>query len=143
MDVQQQDMGGHLLMASWDKLPPNLHGEGKLGAGVHQPCLVLVFNQHLVVLRGLVLVLVRFLLPSHSCCFLPPAALTPGAQLLHPVPPGLCAPALLSLVFLPPVPTHFPPISLSAPVAFPSQLSASLLLFTPVPAQPVCTYYRH
>ena len=39
-------------MASWDKLPPNLRGESKLGAGVHQSCLVLAFHQHLVVLRG-------------------------------------------------------------------------------------------
>lgn len=44
--------GEHLPMASWDKLPLNLHGESKLGVGVHQPCLVLAFHQHLVFLRG-------------------------------------------------------------------------------------------
>ena len=69
----------------------------------------------------------RFILPSRSppLCLLPPPALPPAAQLLHPVPPGLCTPALLSLGFFPPFPLVFHQSHL--PLLLPFQASSQPL----------------
>lgn len=129
--LQGQDVGDVCPWPTGTNAPPSLPGESQPGVGAPPSCLGLPFHPCLGFGGGILTpypgfgeVYSPFAL---LLCFFSPAARTPGAQLLRPVPPGLCAPALLSTCW-----GFFPPFPLIS-----HQFHFPLLLPSPASSQPL------